>query len=118
MNNEKRSIKNLLKNHDGLIYVRCSEYSVFKQFLNDAESEGFKIGDRRPTVENVPWDIMLVSEGGKLRYCGWTDHMAFQHSKLVVKIDYEKYINKRENYYLNETINHMLRLDLEQKCER
>lgn len=111
MNNENRTIESLLKNHDGLIYVRCSEYSVFKQFLNDAESEGFKIGDRRPTVENVPWDIMLVSEKGRLRYCGWTDHMAFQHSKIAVKIDYKKYIDNESNYYCDESVEYKLSLE-------
>ena len=114
MDNGNRTLGDLLSSHKGVIYIRCSDYSVFKKFLSDAEDEGYRIGGEKPTETNPPWDIMLICNEKKLRYCGWVDHMAFEHSGTVTKIDYKKYAGNETDYYCDERVDFKLHLEVEE----
>lgn len=92
-----RTITNLMdpKKH---IYVLFNSQALCRQFLAQAEWEGFTIGEKKPT--EIGWtDVLAVLPGKKLCHLGFVSRMALHSSqKSIVRIDYEKYINGAKKY--------------------
>lgn len=87
---------------DGKIYVYLADKRIAKIFLQNAESEGFKFGNIKPT-ENGWSNIIAVEKRKQLCYVNFVGYMAFQYPSGVegnfYRIDYKKYISGDDEYY-------------------
>ncbi len=97
-----RTITNLTnaKKH---IYVKLGSKELCRQFMLQAEWEGFTVGDSgKPT--DIEWtDIIAVYPNKKLCRLGRAGHMLYHAKhKNVVRVDYEKYINGHKRYLISE----------------
>ncbi len=76
------------------VYVKFNSPALCRQFLLQAEWEGFTAGNgEKPTdIENT--DILAVADGKRLCRIGWAGRMLYQaDTENVIRVDYEKYIN-------------------------
>ena len=99
----KRLISDLLR-PDIKVYVYCSDEKTQKQFMADAESEGFIFGDGLKPSERDGDDIMAVNNDKTICYVGFTGRLAFHQAftvsgKALVKVDYKKYIEGSTYYF-------------------
>lgn len=102
----KRTIEELRNAIKGRIYIYCKDERIGKQFMQDAEKEGYRFGKIKPT-ENGWSNIIAVEHGLQLSFVGFVGHMNFQcgSSKNLTRVDYEKYINDDKNFlFENETL--------------
>ena len=96
---KKKSIENLRNNFDGKVYVRFRSEKVFRRFLEDAESEGYTLGGKRPTEAVVSADIKAVEFDKTISNCGVISHIACHAGgENIHVIDYEKYIDGDNDY--------------------
>ena len=91
-------IKFLLSTYTGRIYVYLETEDVGKQFLQDAENEGFTFCDGIKPTARTPANIMAVNQDNTINYVGFVGHIAFQtasniDNKPLVKIDYREIIS-------------------------
>lgn len=91
-------IKFLLSTYTGRIYVYLETEDVGKQFLQDAENEGFTFCDGIKPTARTPANIMTVNRDNTINYVGFVGHIAFQaasniDNKPLVKIDYREIIS-------------------------
>ncbi len=93
-----RTITNLIK--PGFhVYVLFDNHSLCRQFLIQAEWEGFSIGDKQKPTEIEETDVLAVLPDRKLCHLGFASRMALHSSQNnIIRIDYEKYINGEQNY--------------------
>lgn len=91
-------IKFLLSTYTGKIYVYLANEDVGKQFLLDAENEGFTFCDGIKPTARTPANIMAVNRDNTINYVGFVGRIAFQaasniDNKPLVKIDYLEIIS-------------------------
>lgn len=94
-------LKSLLKAHTGRIYVYLDNADICKQFLQDAESEGFTFTDGTKPTQKHTSDIIAVNADATINYVGFVGRVAFQAANAIgnqplVKIDYREYLNQAE----------------------
>lgn len=96
-----RAIENLRNVVDGKLYIYCDNEKIGKQFMQDAEFEGYRFGKIKPT-ENGWSDIVAVEKRKQLSFVGFCGHMNFQcnggDGGGLTRIDYEKYLNGDKNF--------------------
>ena len=90
-------IKFLLSTYTGKIYVYLATEDVGKQFLQDAENEGFTFCDGIKPTARTPANIMAVNRDNTINYIGTVGRIAFQAANKIgndplVKIDYRDVI--------------------------
>lgn len=90
-------IKFLLSTYTGKIYVYLANEDVGKQFLLDAENEGFTFCDGIKPTARTPANIMAVNRDNTINYIGTVGRIAFQAANKIgndplVKIDYRDVI--------------------------
>ncbi|MDD6727763.1 MAG: hypothetical protein PUE08_00875 [Eubacteriales bacterium] len=95
---QKRKIKDLL-NPDYYVYVSVHSKEMSKRFVADAKSEGFTLDCGKKCCTFVLHDDMTVTGAD-----GYVSNLAYRgltvnDGKIVVRIDYEKYISGEENYF-------------------
>ena len=91
-------IRDLLSTNNGRIYVYLATTSIGKQFLLDAENEGFTFCDGIKPTARTPANIMDVNRDNTINYVGFVGRIAFQaasniDNKPLVKIDYREIIS-------------------------
>ena len=104
-----RTVGELLLNN-GRIYVWFSSRDLCRQFLEQAEREGFRFGDgARPTKRDLD-EFLAISPDWTLNYIGGMGRLAFWSSKYVgvgrdrqkiIRINYEKYIEGSDDYFIS-----------------
>lgn len=90
-------IRDLLSSNKGRIYVYLATTSIGKQFLQDAENEGFAFGDGEKPTKRNPASIMAINRDCTINYVGTVGRIAFQATNKIgndplVKIDYRNVI--------------------------
>lgn len=100
-----RTIENLRHTISGKIYVYLDNEKIGKQFMRDAENEGYRFGKIKPTQSG--WSNIIALEGNKqLSYVGFVGYMNFQcnggDGGGLTRIDYEKYIKGYTNFIFKD----------------
>ena len=91
-------LNELRTNWSGKVYIYCRDKETMLRFLQDAETQGYHIGDKKPT-ECKPDDLFALERGHEISYAGIVGHMAMQAKEPGIKcVDYEKYIGGNANY--------------------
>lgn len=91
-------IKFLLSTYTGKIYVYLATEDIGKQFLQDAENEGFTFCDGIKPTARTPANIMAVNRDNTINYVGTVGRIAFQAANKIgneplTKIDYREIIS-------------------------
>ena len=95
------SIKSLLSTYNGRIYVYLATEDVSKQFLQDAENEGFTFCDGVKPTERDADCIFAINNDMTINYVGFVGHMAYQVADKIgnqplIKIDYREILKRAE----------------------
>ena len=87
-----RTIENLRNSFKGKIYVYLSNKKVCENFYTDAEKEGYRFGENKPT-ESQTDNIIAIENGKKLSYVAFAGRVAYQsvRDRKFHRVDYEKY---------------------------
>ena len=98
---KKRSIEDIRKSISGRIYIYLANKQIGKQFLIDAESEGYHFGSIKPT-DNSWSNIIALKPDKQLSYVGFVGRICFQcnggSNGDLTRIDYEKYSNGDKDF--------------------
>lgn len=91
-------LKSLLVMYSGKIYVYLDNVDIAKQFLQDAENEGFTFCDGINPTERTPANIMAINRDLTINYVGFIGRMAYQAANTIgnetlTKIDYREIIS-------------------------
>ncbi len=95
------SIKSLLSTYTGRIYVYLATEDISKQFLQDAENEGFTFCDGVKPTERQADCIFAINDDMTINYVGFIGHMAYQVADRIgnqplIKIDYRDILKQTE----------------------
>lgn len=98
-----RTIENLRNTLNGKVYIFCKDDQTAKEFLVDAEKEGYLFGTIKPT-DSQPDDIIAVEDNKQLSYVGFVGRVAWQSAEKdkLHKIDYAKYKSGADDYYVRD----------------
>ena len=100
-----RTIENLRNTVDGKLYIYCDNERTGKQFMQNAENEGYRFGKIKPT-ENGWSNIVAVEKRKQLSFVGFCGHMNFQcnggDGGGLTRIDYEKYASGDKNFIFKD----------------
>lgn len=99
MKNNGRTLDALRSSIKGKIYIYLDNEKIGKQFLQDAEDEGYMFGKIKPT-DNTWSNIIALENRKHISYVGFVGHVAFQcgGSGDLTRVDYEKYVNGDRNF--------------------
>ncbi|MGM9552954.1 MAG: hypothetical protein ACI3V2_01495 [Faecousia sp.] len=94
-------IKSLLSAHSGRIYIYLASREIGRQFLTDAENEGFTFHDGVKPTQREADSIFAINEDMTMNYVGFVGHMAYQAAdrignKPLIKIDYGDILKRAE----------------------
>ncbi len=105
---KNRTISALRKTLKGRIYIYCANEKIGRQFLCDAEKEGYRFGKTKPT--DSKWsNIIAVETNKQLSYVGFCGHAAFQcnggsnSEGSFHRIDYGKFVNDAVDYFFRSS---------------
>ena len=100
---KKRSIEDIRNSISGRIYIYLANEQIGKQFLIDAEAEGYHFGSIKPT-DNSWSNIIALEPNKQLSYVGFVGRICFQcnggNSGNLTRIDYEKYLNGNKDFII------------------
>ena len=98
-----KRIKSLIKNEEK-IYVYFSDTKSCRQFLVDAETEGFKFCDGAKSTSKHTTNIFAVSHDLTICYVGFIGYLDFANSKIIKKVNYAKYRSECSDYIIDENL--------------
>ncbi|MBQ2662116.1 MAG: hypothetical protein IJF80_05635 [Clostridia bacterium] len=95
------SIKSLLSAHTGRIYIYLATADIGRQFLQDAENEGFMFGDGVKPTQREADSIFAIKDDMTINYVGFVGRIAYQAAdrignKPLIKIDYQDVLNNQK----------------------
>lgn len=90
-------LKSFLSTNAGKVYVYLATEEVCKQFLKDAEDEGFTFTDGMKPTQKHTSDILAVNPDFTINYVGTIGHIAFQATRRIcnqkmIRIDYREFM--------------------------
>ena len=90
-------LKSILSTNAGKVYVYLATEEVCKQFLKDAENEGFTFTDGMKPTQKHTSDILAVNPDFTINYVGTIGHIAFQAARRIgnqklIRIDYREFL--------------------------
>lgn len=77
------TIKQLVKQTKGRVYVYLANDYIGRQFLKDAEREGFTFRDGVKPTEREPDSIFALNRDMTINYVGFVGHMAYGCAKKI-----------------------------------
>lgn len=99
----ERTLKELRNSLKGKIHIYLKDTKTAMQFLIDAENEGYKIGEKKPTECDT--DTFFALGGSQLSYLNSIGRICFQCNGGAMskgkyhRIDYVKYKSGASDYY-------------------
>ena len=99
----ERTLSALRNSFEGKVYIIIKGEELQKQFLNDAEHEGFHFGTIKPTGSSTD-DVIALEPNKQLSYVGFAGRDAIQFNggnNAEVQfhlIDYAKFMGGDEDY--------------------
>ena len=89
----ERTLTHLRGRTKGDVYVFLRNGAVGKQFLQDAENEGFTLNGAPPTAH--PYATVMALHDGTIRYVGANGFIRFQcgDTRRFRRVDYEQYVS-------------------------
>lgn len=90
-------LKSILSTNAGRVYVYLATDEVCKQFLKDAENEGFTFSDGTKPTQKHASDILAINPDFTINYVGTIGHIAYQAASKIgnqklIRIDYRDFL--------------------------
>lgn len=91
------SIKALLSDYDGRIYIYLASAELGKRFLQDAENEGFRFCDGVKPTQREADSIFAINDNMTINCVGFVGHIAYcvadkSGNEKLFKLDYRDII--------------------------
>lgn len=95
------SIKQIVAETDGRVYVYLANEEIGRRFLEDSEKEGFTFADGVKPTERDMDCIYALNPNMTINYVGFVGHMAFGCAKKIgderlIRVDYREFIKHSE----------------------
>ena len=106
-----RTIKNLVNQNNGKVYVYLANDEIGNKFMQQAEDEGFTFNDGEKPTSRCYAEIMAVNDNYTISFVGSVGRMAFgsgaeiANGQKLVRVDYEKYANGESDYMYRKSQN-------------
>ena len=98
-----RTIKQLI-NPNKNVYIVLRSKAMQYRFMSDADREEITFSDGVRATERIAGDIMALLPSGYICFVGWAGRMRFkQGGDSVMRVDYEKYIDGEDSYWIDTT---------------
>lgn len=101
----ERTLNELSNSLKSKVHIYLKDRKTAMQFLIDAENEGYKIGNKKPTECDT--DNIISLDNNKLSYVGLCGRVCFQcnggsgYEGVYHRVDYSKYKRGDSDYYFN-----------------
>ena len=105
----ERTLSALRNSFEGKVYIIIKGEELQKQFLNDAEHEGFHFGTIKPTGSSTD-DIIALEPNKQLSYVGFAGRAAIQcnggdnSEGQFYLIDYTKFRGGDKDYFYHRDL--------------
>lgn len=96
-----KTIRELAK-LNGRVYVFLADEAIGRQFLEQAEQEGFTFGDGVKPTQRHWSDLMAVNHDGTINYVGTNGRIAWSSGaktvggETLIRVDYRRYLDLGE----------------------
>lgn len=87
---------------NGRVYVFLADEATGRQFLEQAEQEGFTFGDGVKPTQRHWSDLMAVNHDGTINYVGTNGRIAWSSGaktvggETLIRVDYRRYLELGE----------------------
>ena len=87
---------------NGRVYVYLADETTGRQFLEQAEREGFTFGDGVKPTQRHWSDLMAVNDDGTINYVGtngriaWSSGVKTVGGEALIRADYRRYLELGE----------------------
>lgn len=87
---------------DGRVYVYLADEATGRQFLEQAEQEGFTFCDGVKPTQRHWSDLMAVNRDGTINYVGTSGRIAWSNGakttggETLIRVDYRRYLSLGE----------------------
>lgn len=87
---------------NGRVYVYLADEATGRQFLEQAEQEGFTFGDGVEPTQRHWSDLMAVNHDGTINYVGTNSRIAWSSGaktvggETLIRVDYRRYLSLGE----------------------
>ena len=101
-----RTLDHLRNTHAGKVYVYLKDEETEKRFYADAEAQGYRFGQLRPS-DSPPDDMIALEQDKQLSHVGFVGRIAFQCNGgdcpkgEFHRIDYAAYLRGNKDYYIH-----------------
>lgn len=101
----EKTIKNLVNQNTGKVYVYLANDEIGNKFMQQAENEGFAFNDGAKPTSRCYAEIMAVNKNYTINFVGSIGRMAFGsgaetvNGEKLIRVDYEKYVNEESDYF-------------------
>lgn len=106
-----RTIKNLVNQNNGKVYVYLANDEIGNKFMQQAENEGFTFNDGAKPTSRCYAEIMSVNDNYTINFIGSVGRMAFGsgaetvNGQKLLRVDFEKYANGESDYLYRKSQN-------------
>lgn len=87
---------------NGRVYVYLADEAIGRQFLEQAEQEGFTFGDGVKPTQRHWSDLIAVNHDGTINYVGTNGRIAWSGGaktvgdEALIRVDYRRYLSLGE----------------------
>ena len=106
-----RTIKNLVNQNNGKVYVYLANDEIGNKFMQQAEDEGFIFNDGAKPTSRCYAEIMAVNDNYTINFVGSVGRMAFGsgaetvNGQKLLRVDFAKYVNGESDYLYRKSQN-------------
>ena len=106
-----RTIKNLVNQNNGKVYVYLANDEIGNKFMQQAENEGFTFNDGAKPTNRCYAEIMAVNDNYTINFVGSVGRMAFGsgaetvNGQKLFRVDFAKYANGESDYLYRKSQN-------------
>jgi hypothetical protein len=94
-----RKIKDLI-NDEKRVYILLKTKAIQYRFMSDAHREGISFGDGESPLDRMVEDVMALRSDGTICFLGFAGRLYMHHANDLILVDYEKYIDRRDDYII------------------
>ena len=97
-----RTIRNLIQK-EKKVYVLLKDKATQYRFMSDAEREGITYGDNVRVTDRPVDEVMALKADETICFLGWAGRICYHYARQndIIRIDYEKYINGDDDYFIS-----------------
>ncbi len=106
-----RTIKDLVNQNNGKVYVYLANDEIGNKFMQQAENEGLTFNDGAKPTSRCYAEIMAVNDSYTINFVGSVGRMAFGsgaetvNGQKLLRVDFAKYANGKSDFLYRKSQN-------------